>query len=95
MAALGFREGNNFVLEHVRVASIEGYDAAFRELASRDVNILVAFGNEVAAAAARAAAQGRPSILSQKVLRRASRIPGATSQVSSHARLSSRQSGLN
>jgi hypothetical protein len=42
MAVLGFREGNNFALEHVPVAGIEGYDGAFRELASRDVNILVA-----------------------------------------------------
>jgi hypothetical protein len=42
MAVLGFREGNNFALEHVPVAGIEGYDGAFRELASRDVNIFVA-----------------------------------------------------
>ena len=63
MAVLGFRDGNNFALEHVPVASIEGYDAAFRELASRNVDIFVAFGNEVAAAAAQAAAQGRPVVL--------------------------------
>src|SRR5215813_9795589 len=63
MAALSFHEGDNFSLEHVAVASIEGYDAAFRELARRNVDIFVAFGNEVAAAAARSAAQGRPIVL--------------------------------
>jgi len=61
MAVLGFREGNNFALEHVPVTSIEA--AAFRELASRNVDIFVAFGNEVAAAAARAATHGRPVVV--------------------------------
>jgi putative tryptophan/tyrosine transport system substrate-binding protein len=63
MVVLGFREGDNFALEHVPVASIEGYEAAFHELARRNVDIYVTFGNEVAAAAARTAAQGRPVVL--------------------------------
>src|SRR5262249_2397502 len=63
MAVLGFREGDNFALEHVPGASIKGYEAAFHELARRNVDIYVAFGNEVAAAAARTAAQGRPMVL--------------------------------
>jgi len=42
MAVLGFRERDDFVLEHVPVARIEGYDVAFRELAHRNVDILVA-----------------------------------------------------
>jgi putative ABC transport system substrate-binding protein len=63
MATLGFREGDNFSLEHVAIASIEGYDAGFRELARRNVDIFLTFGNEVAAAAARSAAQGRPVVL--------------------------------
>jgi len=63
MAVLGFREGDTFALEHVPVASIKGYEAAFHKLARRNVDIYVAFGNEVAAAAARTAAQGRPMVL--------------------------------
>jgi putative ABC transport system substrate-binding protein len=63
MAVLGFCEGDKFALEHLPVASIKGYEAAFHELTRRNVDIYVAFGNEVAAAAARTAAQGRPMVL--------------------------------
>src|SRR5579864_7705280 len=63
MAELGYRDGVDFALEHVPVAGIDDYARAFRALAAQHVDIMVAFGNEIAASAARDAAEGRPIVL--------------------------------
>jgi putative ABC transport system substrate-binding protein len=46
MAELGYQEGRNFTFEYIRAPSIEGYEASYRELLARKVDILLAAGNE-------------------------------------------------
>jgi hypothetical protein len=63
MTELGYHEGVDFLLEHVPVAAIDGYDAGFQELAARHIDIFVALGNEPAVSAARTAADGKPIVM--------------------------------
>jgi hypothetical protein len=55
MAELGYQEGRNFTFEYIQAPNIEGYELTYRELAARNVDILLAAGNEPALRAARAA----------------------------------------
>jgi putative tryptophan/tyrosine transport system substrate-binding protein len=63
MAELGYEEGRNFSFEFVQAANLAGYDAAYRQLADRNVDILLAFGPEVALRAALATAGTRPIVM--------------------------------
>ena len=63
MAELGYEEGKNFSFEFVQAANVAGYDAAYRQLADRNVDILLAFGPEVALRAALATAGTRPIVM--------------------------------
>ena len=60
MAELGYREGRNFTFEYQQAPSIEGYDAAFRELATRKIDIFLAAGSEPSLRAVRAVAGTTP-----------------------------------
>ena len=62
MAELGYQEGRNFTFEYIQTPSIAGYELTYRELAARDVDILLAAGNEPALRAARAAAGTTPTV---------------------------------
>src|SRR4051812_14500869 len=62
MAELGYQQGRNFTFEYVQTPSIEGYEHAYRELAARKVNILLAAGNEPALRAAQAVAGATPVV---------------------------------
>src|SRR2546421_3828275 len=48
MAELGYQEGRNFTFEYIQTPSIAGYELTYRELAARNVDILLAAGNEPA-----------------------------------------------
>ena len=61
-AELGYQEGRNFTFEYIQAPSIEGYELTYRELAARNVDILLAAGNEPALRAARAAAGTTPIV---------------------------------
>jgi putative tryptophan/tyrosine transport system substrate-binding protein len=63
MAELGYEEGRNFSFEFVHAANLAGYDAAYRQLADRNVDVLLAFGPEVALRAALATAGTRPIVM--------------------------------
>ena len=60
MAELGYQEGRNFTFEYIQAPSIEGYEASYRELLSRKVDILMAAGNEPSLRSARAVAGTSP-----------------------------------
>jgi hypothetical protein len=62
MAELGYQEGRNFTFEYIQTPSIAGYELTYRELAARNVDILLAAGNEPALRAARAAAGTTPTV---------------------------------
>jgi putative ABC transport system substrate-binding protein len=59
MAELGYQEGVNFSYEFLHVGSLDEYAAAYRELAQRGCDILIASGNEMALSAAASAAGDR------------------------------------
>ena len=63
MAELGYEEGKNFSFEYVQAANVAGYEAAYRELASRKVDILLAGGSEVGLKSALATAGMRPVVM--------------------------------
>lgn len=63
MGELGYREGRNLTVDYVRAPSITGYEAAYRELAERKVDVLLAAGSEWALRAARAVAGMTPIVL--------------------------------
>lgn len=60
MAELGYQEGRNFTFEFVQSPSIEGYEASYRDLAARKVDIFLVAGNEAALSAAQGVAGGLP-----------------------------------
>jgi putative ABC transport system substrate-binding protein len=62
MAELGYREDKYFTFEYIQAPSIDAYDASFRELAARKLDIMMAAGNEPALRAARAAAGTVPIV---------------------------------
>src|SRR5215813_3400076 len=62
MAELGYQPGRNFTFEYIQAPSIEGYEPTYRERVARNVDILLAAGNEPALRAARAAAGTTPIV---------------------------------
>jgi putative ABC transport system substrate-binding protein len=63
MAELGYEEGKKFSFEYVQAANVAGYEVAYRELASRKVDILLAGGSEVGLKSALATAGMRPVVM--------------------------------
>jgi putative ABC transport system substrate-binding protein len=63
MAELGYEEGKNFTFEFVQAPNVAGYSAAFRDLADRGVDIMVATGPEANLRAAIAVAGARPIVM--------------------------------
>ena len=48
MAELGYQEGQNFSFDFLQAASAGEYEAGYRELAARGVDVIIAIGPEVA-----------------------------------------------
>jgi putative tryptophan/tyrosine transport system substrate-binding protein len=63
MADLGYREGENFALDHVQIPNAEAWEAGYREVAARKPDILLAAGPERSLKAALAVAQGLPIVM--------------------------------
>ncbi len=61
LAALGYREGQNFIFDYVQISGFEGFGAAYREIVARKPDILVAVGPEQSLKSARAATDTMPS----------------------------------
>lgn len=63
MAELGYQEGKNFAFEFAQAPSLEGYEAAYRQLASRKIDVFLSAGSEPSLRAARAVAGTTPIAL--------------------------------
>ena len=63
LAEIGYQEGKNFIFDFVQAASLEAFEAGYRELAAHKVDIIVAAGNEIALKSALAAADGLPIVM--------------------------------
>ena len=62
MAEIGYQQGRNFTFEYIQAPSIEGYQQTYSELAARNVDVMLAAGNEPALRAAREAAGATPIV---------------------------------
>jgi putative ABC transport system substrate-binding protein len=62
MADLGYQEGKNFTFEFIQAPSIDAYEQSYRELATRQIDVFLAVGNELALRAALSAAGGAPIV---------------------------------
>src|SRR5262249_38652313 len=60
MAELGYQEGRNFTFDYIQTPNIEGYEKNYRELATRNVDVFLAVGNEPVLRAALSVADGKP-----------------------------------
>ena len=63
MAELGYQAGKNLTLEFVHASSIEGFEAGYKELAGRKVDIILASGPEISLKSALAAAGTLPIVM--------------------------------
>ena len=74
MAELGYQEGRNFTFEYIQTPSIAGYELTYRELAARNVDILLAAGNEPACGRRGPPRAQRRSFSSRWILIRSKRV---------------------
>jgi putative ABC transport system substrate-binding protein len=63
IAELGYQEGRNLATEYIQAPSVEGFESGYRELAKRQVDILVASGPEIALKSALAATTTSPIVM--------------------------------
>jgi putative ABC transport system substrate-binding protein len=63
MAQLGYEQGKTFDLEFVQVPSVGKYEATYREIAARKVDIILALGPEIALKSAIAVAGPLPIVM--------------------------------
>jgi putative ABC transport system substrate-binding protein len=63
MAELGYEEGKNFVFDYVQVPNVDGYESGYREVVSRNVDLLVASGPEITLKSALAVAGPLPIVM--------------------------------
>jgi putative ABC transport system substrate-binding protein len=63
MVELGYQEGKNFVFDLITTSNIDGFEAGYRELATRNVDIIVASGPEISLKSALASSSTKPIIM--------------------------------
>jgi putative ABC transport system substrate-binding protein len=63
MAELGYREGENFVYDHVQIPNPDAWEAAYREVVARKPDVILAGGPERSLKAALAAADDLPVVM--------------------------------
>jgi putative ABC transport system substrate-binding protein len=63
MVELGYVEGNNFVFDLITVSNFDGYEAGYRELVTRNVDIILASGPEISLKSALASSFTKPIVM--------------------------------
>jgi len=63
MAELGYQQGQNFTFEHLYVPTVEGYESGYRQLAARDVDIVVTSGSDISLKSALANSKTKPIVM--------------------------------
>jgi putative tryptophan/tyrosine transport system substrate-binding protein len=63
MAELGYREGENFIYDHVQIQNAAGWEAGYRAIVAQKPDIVLAAGPESSLKAALAAADGLPVVM--------------------------------
>src|SRR3984957_5016707 len=60
MAELGYQDGRNYTFDYLNVPRAEEYEAGYRKLAARDVDIMVASGPDISLKSALACSDMKP-----------------------------------
>lgn len=63
MAELGYREGQNYTFDYVSVQKPEEYEAGFRQIVARDVDILVSSGSSFSLKSALTSSNTKPIVM--------------------------------
>ena len=63
MAKLGYRDGDNFVFDFVKVPSTDAFEAGFRELMARKPDVILTGGPEITLKSAIAASKTTPIVM--------------------------------
>jgi putative ABC transport system substrate-binding protein len=63
MAELGYREGENFIYDHVQIQNAAGWEAGYRAIVAQKPDIVLAAGPESSLKAALGAADGLPVVM--------------------------------
>jgi putative ABC transport system substrate-binding protein len=63
MTELGYEEGKNFVFDLITVSNFGGYEPGYRELAARNVDIIIASGPEISLKSALASSTTKPIVM--------------------------------
>src|ERR1700736_3726196 len=63
MTELGYHDGKNFVFDLITVQNIDGYESGYRELVTRNVDIILAPGPEIALKSALANSTTTPIVM--------------------------------
>src|SRR5258708_16024607 len=63
MTELGYQDGKNFVFELITAQNIDGYEPGYRELVTRNVDIILAPGPEIALKSALATSTTIPIVM--------------------------------
>jgi len=63
MAELGYQDGTNYTFDYLNVPRAEEYEAGYRKLAARDVDIMVASGPDISLKSALASSDTKPIVM--------------------------------
>jgi putative tryptophan/tyrosine transport system substrate-binding protein len=63
MTELGYQEGKNYTFEYMAVPDVDGYEAGYRQIAARGLDIIIAGGPELALKSAIASAGTIPIVM--------------------------------
>jgi putative tryptophan/tyrosine transport system substrate-binding protein len=63
MAELGYQDGRNYTFDYLNVPRAEEYEAGYRKLAARDVDIMVASGPDISLKSALACSDMKPIVM--------------------------------
>jgi putative tryptophan/tyrosine transport system substrate-binding protein len=63
LAEIGYQEGKNFIFDFVQAASLEAWEAGYREFGARNVDIVVATGNEISLKTALTISRATPIVM--------------------------------
>ena len=63
LAEIGYQEGKNFIFDFVQAASLEAWEAGYREFGAREVDIVVATGNEISLKTALTISRATPIVM--------------------------------
>ena len=63
LAEIGYQEGKNFIFDFVEAASLEAWEAGYREFGARKVDIVVATGNEISLKTALTISRATPIVM--------------------------------